>query len=189
MASCGARRAVRIPPHELTNRIGVETTALSASPDALHLFLLGQQKAPALNMAPPSLTSGYTRLQVSRGVYALTGAVGVLAAVWCGVNLYQVMGLEDEAHRTSLRTRQEQIHYQDITRSFPPSPAPSRRLQATVDASERIGAIGRLPDTMFRVISTGLERYPAMRLNSLRWKYGRPSPEPAAGPAAASALS
>src|SRR5689334_5476656 len=27
-------RAVRVPPHELTNRIGVETTALSASPDA-----------------------------------------------------------------------------------------------------------------------------------------------------------
>ena len=182
-------RAVRIPPHDLTSRVGVEATALSASPDALHLFLLGQQKAPPLNMAPPTLTSGYTRLQVSRGVYALTGAVGVLAAVWCGVTLYPVMGLEDEAHRISVRTHQEQIHYQDITRSFPPSPAPSSRLQATVDVSERISAMGRLPDTMFRVVSAGLEKYPAMRLNSLRWKYGRPGPEPKAGPSAASALS
>jgi len=182
-------RAVRVPPHELTNRIGVETTALSASPDALHLFLLGQQKAPALNMAPPSLTSGYTRLQVSRGLYAFTGALGALAAVWCGFNLFKMMDLEDDAHKVSLDTRSAQIHYQDITRSFPPSPAPAGRLQTTVEVSERIGGIGRLPDTMFRVISGGLEKYPAMRLNSLRWKYGRPAPEPNAGAAGASALS
>src|SRR5690242_4253027 len=125
-------RAVRIPPHELTNRIGVDTTALHASPDALHLFLLGQQKAPSLNMAPPSLTSGYRRLQLSRGLYALAGGAGALAAAWCGLNLYNVMGLEDEAHQISVKTHQEQRHYQDITRSFPPSPAASNRLQATV---------------------------------------------------------
>jgi hypothetical protein len=176
-------RAVRIPPHELTNRIGVDTTALHASPDALHLFLLGQQKAPTLNMAPPSLTSGYTRLQLSRGLYALTGGAGALAAAWCGLNLYNVMGLEDEAHQISVKTHQEQRHYQDITRSFPPSPAASNRLQATVDVSERIGAMGRVPDTMFRVVSTGLDKYPAMRLTTLRWKYGRPGPEGAAAAA------
>jgi hypothetical protein len=182
-------RAVRIPPHELTNRIGVDTTALSASPDALHLFLLGQQKAPTLNIAPPALTSGFTRLQLSRGLYALTGAAFLLAAGWCGLNLYNAMALEDEAHQISLKTRHEQTHYLEITRSFPPSPAPAGRLQAAVDVSERIGAIGRLPDTMFRVISAGLEKYPAMRMTSLRWKYGHPGPEGKTTPTAASALS
>jgi hypothetical protein len=183
-------RATRIPPHEITTRIGVEASALSASPDALHLYLLGQQKAPALNMAPPALTSGYTRLQISRGVYVASGGLALLGAAWCGLNLYNVMALEDEAQRVSLNTRQEQRHYQDITRSFPPTPAPASRLQATVEVSERIAAIGRFPDTMFRVISVGLEKYPAMRLNSLRWKYGRSGPEaPGAGPAAQAALS
>ncbi len=182
-------RAVRIPPHEITNRIGVDSTALSASPDALHLFLLGQQKAPALNLAPPALTSGYTRLQISRGVYALSGAAGLLAATWCGFNLYNVMGLQDEAHQISLKTHQEQSHYQEITRSFPPSPAAASRLQATVEVSERIGTMGRFPDTMFRVISAELDKYPAMRLTSLRWKYGRSGPESSSGPASATALS
>jgi len=182
-------RAVRVPPHELTNRIGVETTALSSSPDALHLFLLGQHKAPTLNMAPPAITSGYAKLQVSRGIYALSGAVGLLAAVWCGLNLWNVNGLEDEAQQISLKTRQEQAHYQDLTRSFPPSPAPANRLQATVDASERLAGMGRFPDTMFRVVSAGLEKYPAMRLNTLRWKYGRSGPEAAStAPAALAAL-
>jgi hypothetical protein len=145
----------------------------------LHLFLLGQHKAPTLNMAPPAITSGYAKLQVSRGIYALSGAVGLLAAVWCGLNLWNVNGLEDEAQQISLKTRQEQAHYQDLTRSFPPSPAPANRLQATVDASERLAGMGRFPDTMFRVVSAGLEKYPAMRLNTLRWKYGRSGPEAA----------
>ena len=39
--------------------------------------------------------------------------------------------------------------------------------------------MGRFPDTMFRVVSAGLEKYPAMRLNTLRWKYGRSGPEAA----------
>jgi hypothetical protein len=178
-------RATRIPPHEITNRIGVETSALSTSPDALHLFLLGQHKAPALNMAPPALTSGYTRLQISRGVYAASGGLALLGAAWCGLNLYNVMALEDEAQRVSLTTHQEQRRYQDITRSFPPTPAPANRLQATVEVSERIAALDRLPDTMFRVISAGLEKYPAMRLHSLRWKYGRSGPDsPGAAPSA-----
>jgi hypothetical protein len=182
-------RAVCIPPQELTNRIGVDTTALRASPDALHLFLLGQQKAPTLNLAPSSLTSGYTRLQISRGLYATGAAATALAAIWCGFNIYNAMGLEDEARQISMKTRQEQNHYQELTRSFPPSPAPSSRLQATVDASERIATMARLPDRMFHIVSTGLEKYPAMRLNQLTWKYGRPGPEGAAGSAAPAALS
>ena len=40
------------------------------APDALHLFLLGQQKSPDFNLAPPALTSGFTRHLVSRGIYA-----------------------------------------------------------------------------------------------------------------------
>jgi hypothetical protein len=42
---------------------------------------------------------------------------------------------------------------------------------------------------MFRVISAELDRYPAMRLTSLRWKYGRSGPESSSGPASATALS
>lgn len=182
-------RALRIAPHELTNRIGVETSALSTSPDALHLYLLGQQKAPALNMAPPALTSGYTRLQISRGGYGLSGGVALLTAAWCGFNLYSVMSLEDEAQQVSLATRKEQNRYQEITRSFPPSPAAAGRLQATVEVSERIGAMGRFPDTMFRVVSGALEKYPAIRLNSLRWKYGQPNTEAPNAPVNANTLS
>jgi hypothetical protein len=44
--------------------------------------------------------------------------------------------------------------------------------------------MGRMPDAMFRVVSAGLDKYPAMRLTTLRWRYGRPGPEGAAAPVA-----
>jgi hypothetical protein len=184
-------RAVRFAPEELTSRIGVDSAAMRSSPDALHLFLLGYNKAPALNMAPPTITRGFSRLQISRGIYAMSAAVGVLAAAWCGLNLYNMATLEDEARSIGLLTRQEQSRYLEMTRSFPPSPAPSSRLQAAVEAAERIGGMGRLPDAMFRVVSSGLDHDPAMRLNTLRWKYGHigEGSTPAGGaPAAPSAL-
>ena len=171
-------RSVRFDPEQVIAKVGVDDIALRASPDALHLFLLGQQKARDFNLAPPTLTSGYTRHVASRSIYLASGAVAGLAVAWCGLNLYQASALKDEAQQISIRTRQEQAHYQELTRRFPPSPVPSDQLQLTVDVAQRIGSLARQPDTMFRIVSTALEKYPAVRLGSLQWKHGHVGPEP-----------
>jgi hypothetical protein len=157
----------------LVTKVGIDRKALEASQDALHLYLLGQRKLPEFNLAPPTLTSGFARHQVSRGILAASAGVGALAAAWCAVNVYQTMHLKSEAQRISNMTRQEQARYQEITRSFPPTPVPTDKLQLTVDVAGRIASMARLPDAAFRVVGQTLDKYPLVRLTGVQWKHGR----------------
>ena len=182
-------QATYVGPSDIAVKVGVDRAALAASQDALHLFLLGQQKSPDFNLAPPALTSGYTRHLVSRGIYAGSLGVALLALIWCGVNVYRTVALRNDARSIAGATRLKQQEYQQMTRSFPPTPVPSDRLQLTVDVSGRIASIGRLPDTLFIVVSHTLERYPSVRLNGVRWKLGRAGSDAAGGAALVGPLS
>ncbi len=166
-------RALHVSPQDIVAKVGINRAALEASADALHLFLLGQEKSPDFNLAPPALTSGFTRYLVRRGIYAGSIGLGVLAAAWCGLSLYQTVGLKQEARAIASTTHMEQVKYQDITRSFPPAPVSSDKLQLTVDAAGRIASIARLPDTVFGVVSQALDKYPAIRLSGVQWRLGR----------------
>ncbi len=170
-------RALHVSPQDIVAKVGINRTALEASADALHLFLLGQQKSPDFNLAPPALTSGFTRHLVSRGIYAGSVGLGVLAVAWCGFNLYQTMDLKQDARERAEATRAQKILYDKNRASFPPSPVSSDKLQLTVDVAGRIASIARLPDTVFGVISQALDKYPAIRLNGVQWQLGRIGPE------------
>jgi len=170
-------RAVYVSPQDIVAKVGISRAALATSPDALHLFLLGQQKSLDFNLAPPALTSGFTRHLVSRGIFAFSAGVVVLAAAWCGLNIFQSVGLNHEALDIADKTSKENAKYQAITRSFPPTPVPPGQLQLTVDVAGRIASIGRLPDTVFGALSQALDKYPAIRLNSVQWQLGRIGPE------------
>ena len=182
-------QATYIGPSDITVKVGVDRAALAASQDALHLFLLGQQKSRDFNLAPPALTSGYTRHLVSRGIYAGGLVVALVLVLWCGINIYRTFGLDNEARSITEDTRAENAKYQQMTRSFPPTPVPSDRLQLTVDVSGRIASIARLPDTLFSVVSRTLERYPGVRLNGVQWKLGRSGADAAGGGALVGPLS
>ncbi len=66
---------LHVSPQDIVAKVGIHRAALEASADALHLFLLGQQKSLDFNLAPPTFTSGFTRHLVSRGIYA--GSIGL----------------------------------------------------------------------------------------------------------------
>jgi hypothetical protein len=76
-----------------------------------------------------------------------------------------------------------------MTRSFPPTPVPSDRLQLAVDVSGRIASIARLPDTLFGLVSRTLEKYPGVRLNGVQWKLARGASDAAGGGALVGPLS
>ena len=181
-------RALYVSPQDLVAKVGIDRAAQGASADALHLFLLGQQKLPDFNLAPPALTSGFTRHLVSRGIYAGSVGLAVLAAAWCGLNLFQTVGLKSEARSVANMTRLETNKYHEITRSYPPAPVSSDKLQLTVDVAGRIASVARLPDTVFSVISQALDRSPTIRLNAMQWKFARVGPEPANAQATPTAL-
>ena len=183
-------QASHLGADELVAKVGIDRKALETSQDALHLYLLGQRKLLEFNLAPPALTSGFARHQVSRGILAVSAGVGALAAAWCAVNVYQTVNLKSEAQRISNTTRQEHARYQEITRSFPPTPVPTDRLQLTVDVAGRITSMARLPDAAFRVISQTLDKYPLVRLTGMQWKHARyGAPDVNSTPASSAQLS
>ena len=165
-------RWVRVGPEELASKAGIDRRALAASEDALHLHLLGLQ-APKLNLAPPTLTAGYTRYQASRSIYAATAVAAVAGIAWCGMNLYKVMDIQRDRQSVLAQTQEQQHLYQEITRTFPPAPTSSEKLKQTVETAQRISTLSRLPQSTFQAVAQALEGNPAITLNALTWKHGR----------------
>lgn len=165
-------RWVRVSPDELVAKAGLDRAALERSPDALPLHLLGLH-APGPNLAPPTLTTGYARYRLSRGVYAATGALGALGLLWIGLNVYSAVDLKQERSRLAEETQRQQQLYQQITQTFPPSPADSDRLRLTVDVVKRIASSARLPDRAYVALARGLDAHPEITLTELTWRHGR----------------
>jgi hypothetical protein len=164
-------RWVGIGPQEVIAKVGVDRAAMEASEDALHLHLLGLQ-IPGINLAPPTLTGGYSRYQASRLIYLAGAAAAVVGLTWSGVNLYRALDLRGEQRDTLAATQAQQDRYQQLTRSYPPSPLPPARLKQTVDVAKQIEASARLPDQVFGVVSRALDVNPDIDLTALTWRQG-----------------
>jgi hypothetical protein len=169
---------VRVPADDIVAKLGVDRAALERSQDALPLHLLGLH-VPSLNLAPPTVTAGYRRYQLGRAVYAGAGVLGALGLAWIGINAYRVLEVKQERARVVAETQRQQNLYQEITRTFPPTPAAAERLRLTVDVANRIAGMARLPDKAYLAVSQGLDANPGITLTSLTWRHG---PVPAADP-------
>jgi len=176
--------------NEIHARFGIPVADLEASTDTLHLYLLGEQ-APLLNLAPSHLRRSYQRFAAGRWVYAASGAALVGAVTWSGVNIYQAMGIDQNALTAQRQTLDYQAKYQQVTAQFPEAPASAEDLRHTVEIAEQIRAGLRSPETMFSLISHALDVSPDIQLQRLEWRYGdstatktgsNPAAAPAAGP-------
>ncbi len=168
----GAMRVQRISHTALVSRLKVSEDALSTTPDALALHLLGL-KAPIENLAPRTLREGYVMHQSARWLLLASGASAIVAAVWFMVDLHRIRDVDAEAAKLAQETTRYQSLYSELTRQFPKAPVSSGVLKQTVDAFERLRATARTPETAFAVVSAGLEAHPNVRLNGLSWKHIR----------------
>ena len=178
----------------LATRLGLSESLLDASPYAIYLQLLGM-KAPPNNLAPASVTEGYTRYQVQRAIYAGCGALATAAAVWAGINTGQMMTLrgdsEDAARQTALLAAQ----YAEITRQFPQAPASAENLKKAVEIAQKLRGRVHTPQRMMALVSRAIDASPGIVIKEFGWGYGaaeisaqgfgaRSTAEPAAPPAA-----
>jgi hypothetical protein len=164
-------RWTRVTGDELVAKLGLDRAALEHTQDALPLHLLGMH-VPSLNLAPPTLTAGYRRYRMSRAVYAGAAVMGLVGAAWIGSNLYRLMDLNRERDRVVAETQRQQNLYQEITRTFPPTPTDSQRLRLTVDVAKRLAEKSRLPDKAYLAVSRGLDANPEITLTQLKWRHG-----------------
>ena len=161
----------RLGRQEIVASLGVSTSALASSSDALYLHLLGL-RAPDNNLAPATVTQGYRHHQARRGIYALTSVTGFAIAAWCAFNLYQIFITKADVEAAVRQTTQLQAEYQEATRQFPAAPTTAENLKRTVEISQKIGALTRSPETMMEIVSQALEINPAIFVKTFGWKYG-----------------
>jgi hypothetical protein len=167
-------RAMRLGPTDLVAKIGIDKATLQSSGDALPLYLLGLE-TPEFNLAPPTLTAGYSRLLASRAIYAVTALAALAGLAWCGLDWYFLAQLKQDTQEIIAQTQREQSAYQEITRTFPPAPAGAERLRQSVEVAKRIEDMARLPDKTYQVVSQGLDANPALSMAGMTWRYGKPS--------------
>jgi len=175
-------RTLRLGPVEVVARVGIDTATLQASRDALPLYLLGLE-TPDFNLAPPTLTAGYSRYVASRAIYAATAVAALIGIGWCALDLYRLAQIEEERQHIVAQTQRQQSDYQEITRTFPRAPAGAERLKQSVEVAARIQNMARLPDKTYQIVSQGLDANPALSLAGMTWRNGRPGAtggEPAA---------
>jgi hypothetical protein len=164
----------RLTREELVHRLDVTPAALLATPDALHLQLLGE-RPPGENLAPAELREGYRTYQLRRAMLGAAVGVATLGALWFGVDLWRVHSIEQETAETDVQAERYQKLYQDLTLQFPEAPVESAVLKQTVDVALRLKDLGHTPEPAFAVLSRALDASPTVRLTSLAWRQGHAS--------------
>jgi hypothetical protein len=162
---------VRLARHDLITRFGVPALQLDASPYAIYLQLLGMKEPPS-NVASANITAGYKRYQARRTVYAACGTLAAAAAMWSGVNYYQIADLrgetEDAAHQTSAYS----ARYTEVTRQFPQTPTTAENLKKTVEIVQKLRQTAHTPQRMLGIVSEALSISPTVVVQEFGWKYG-----------------
>jgi len=171
---------LRLGRQELGSQLGMDDETIAASPYAIYLHALAL-KEPQSNLAPASVTVGFTRYRARRYLYAACGALAAGAAVWIGANLYQAMMLRgstvDAARQTALLSGQ----YQEITRQFPQAPASAENLKKGVEIAQKLRAATHGPERLMTLVSQALEGTPNIVVREFGWKYGATPIETQAG--------
>ncbi len=157
---------------DIVAKLGLAPELLQASPDVVYLHLLGEEQ-PQINLAPPEKTHLFWLYQVRRNIYAASAAVALLAALWCGSNLYQQYDYKAQTIVTAQQTEQQQALYLEVTKQFPAVPTSAENLRSAVEIAEKIRQQGRTPELMLIVISRALDASPNIILKSVSWKYGK----------------
>jgi hypothetical protein len=106
----------------------------------------------------------------------------VLGLTWAGLNVHQLLDLKGQERQAIAQTQAEQAKYQELTRSYPPSPAPPARLKLTVEVASQIAANARLPEQAFRAVSRALDANPEIELTGLTWRLDRQVVPPGSPP-------
>lgn len=168
----GNLQCQRLAREELVLRLKVTDPAIVASPDALHLQLLGTY-TPIENLAPGALLEPYRLFRTRRWLFAAAAAVAAVGGIWFGIDLQRVQSIDDESQRFSADAARFESKYRELTRQFPQAPASSATLKLTVEVAARLRDNVRTPESLFNLVSEALATAPTVAVTSLAWKYGR----------------
>ncbi len=161
----------RLGRQEIASRLRIGEPLLRLTSDVIFLQMLGL-RPPASNLAPANVTVGFRRYQMRRAVYAAAGIVGLAAAVWSGINVWEILEARAQRDASARQTAEFQARYQEVTRQFPAAPTSADNLKRAVEIAHKLRATTRTPERLMAIVSRALEASPNIVIGEFGWKYG-----------------
>ena len=162
---------IRLTRRQLSSGLKVAEPMLDLSVDAVYLQLLAM-RIPAGNLASPTVTAGFRRLQLRRAIYAAAGAAALVGTAWSAFNVWQTFDAYAQMTAAARQTALSRDQYREVTRQFPAAPTSAQNLKRTVEIAQQLREGVRTPEMFMRVVSAALDAAPGIAVSGLAWKYG-----------------
>jgi hypothetical protein len=165
-----ALTCIRAGRAELCTKLGISPALLRASPDALHLQLLGLH-AHVGNIAPAVATRGYERYRARRAIHATCAAIATVGVLGSAMNGWMTYGIHTREDEVAATIRTEEVRYQQITAQLPPTPVSGEAMKRAIEASRALRENARTPLPMMAAISRALQASPDIVLREFGWSH------------------
>jgi hypothetical protein len=169
---------------EAERKIGLKGLPDGSQSEALYIYLAAR-KPPREQFAQSEDRRAYFLWQVQRGIIAAGGIAFAACALFAGVRWLDVIGMRDRSVDLRHEARAADSEYQRIVASFPVTQTTTDNLKATVLEFQRIAGRTATPDAALAFVSTRLEQFPEIELDSLSWSVGQSAESARGGGASA----
>jgi hypothetical protein len=171
LASDASLEFVTLDLPEALNRVGLRGTPEDGLGEALYLHLAARNP-PKDQFAKLEERRGYLVWQLQRAV-AAAGAIGFAAcALYAAAIWIDILTVKSRSADQALESRQAADRYARITRTFPVTQTTTDNLKATVNEFRKIAAHSASPEGALAHLSTVLEQFPEIELDTLTWRIG-----------------
>ncbi|MGZ3181663.1 MAG: hypothetical protein ACXU8N_04400 [Telluria sp.] len=148
------------------------------------LLTLVARRPPASHYPTGAPGRLYRLWQTRVGLYAGTAAVLASALLWSGANLWLMASAARQATRLNAEAPQFDARYRAVMATMPVPVTRTANLRAAVAIDDTIRQQGPHPLPLMSIVSSSLEKAPAVRLNALEWQVASTAP-PAPPPSTA----
>jgi hypothetical protein len=187
---------VRVGRDTLARQLHIAPEHLDIALESAYLALLAE-KAPDVNIAPASVTSGYRQHQRRIAIHAASALAGAAGVLWAAHNLWLAHDLREQTAQAARRTTEAQAQYRELTREFPATPTTSENLVNAVEIYKKVSKTVRSPLPYMQIVSRAVATTPEVFLQEINWTFGTETvsvdgaprtPQPGAAPEAAGTL-
>jgi len=157
---------------EALNRVGLRSAPDDGFAETLYLQLAARNP-PKDQFAKVEERRGYLIWQLQRAVTA-AGVAGLVACgLYAGAIWIEILRVHDATLTQQRESRQAAERYARITRTFPVTQTTTDNLKATVNEFRKIATSTASPEGALVHLSSVLEQFPEIELDSLSWRVGK----------------
>jgi hypothetical protein len=156
-------------------KIGLRGIPAGSRAEALFCFLLGQ-RAPREQYASKAQRRLFRLWQTRVGILAASGAVFATCLLFAGYQLYNILMLQSSANLASQRAANDAQLYEQVRKTFPPTPTSTENLKAAVQRFDQMNRTTANPEILLAEISGVLNDFSAIEIDRIEWAIAR-SPE------------